>query len=543
MKDEAILREYNTLLLALEGFSRKIGAMTTKEKEREYGFHIFSEKGKKYFSVKYKDPETEEWITTKTSTETDNEEAAVAYAIENKERIIKEYKEKKARRQTKNNSEEFFAFLKKYYQDDSTYLERDTAANKNALPYEARKKANGFINNYLIPFFREKKINDISEVDNIVYSDLKIYLKNKQLKTKSINNILSVFNRILHYSLRSKKISALPYTPGEGRIRLSAEEKTNPNKPKALPADYFKGVFTTTLCLKGGRENTDLSYHLSLLGLSTGARDSELGRLKVSDIHYSREGGFYYAKILNHKIERFTKNGEEYRKIPLHPFVVERLTEYIKNKNLQKNDYLLGVPKLSPNTKKIDGYLHQSKAHNALIFFLRQIKFKENLAKGEIDFFTLFNNTLLEEEAKNNHYSFNSFRHTFTTLLELNAVPTDAKLYFTGHKSPNPILDNYTQINQLNNKFFYDNYGKRVISTLEKFVFISEKEAKEKEDIIEGFLEAQKGDPLFPNRPDLTPQDYKLSARALFPYHIMADTQKKTKTEAPIEDAIFTIVD
>jgi integrase len=177
-----------------------------------------------------------------------------------------------------------------------------------------------------------------------------------------------ILNRILQYHERNEIIDKLPYSKGTGIIKISKAEKANSKKPQILPINMLKGIFEISINpAKSKRENMLLYYTLSLIGLTTGMRDSEIGRIKVSDIIYVREENYFYLKAYNHKTDYYNvTETDEYRKIPLHPFVVDKLKIYIKEKNIGKDNYLFGTPKVNEDTKKIDGYLDQSKTHKSI---------------------------------------------------------------------------------------------------------------------------------------------------------------------------------
>jgi hypothetical protein len=64
-----------------------------KEAETAYGFNLLKVQSKKYksgfyYAVRYKDFNNKKWLSTKTSTNTDNEIIAKTFSIENREKII-----------------------------------------------------------------------------------------------------------------------------------------------------------------------------------------------------------------------------------------------------------------------------------------------------------------------------------------------------------------------------------------------------------------------------------------------------------------------
>jgi hypothetical protein len=50
------------------------------------------------------------------------------------------------------------------------------------------------------------------------------------------------------------------------------------------------------------------------------------------------------------------------------------------------------------------------------------------------------------------------------------------------------MMENYTHINSVDNKIFYDNYGKFVIGMLDKFIFTTNEEQK-KEKVLDNYVD------------------------------------------------------
>ena len=362
----SIIRQLNTLLLTANALVCESGVMENAEKK--YGFYLMKVESDRYksgfyYAVRYKDPETKKWIPTKKSADTDNETEAKSFAIENRDAIIREYKERKENRQTqkKNDGKNFYKMLLEYYQIDSKYLLDDGVNNKKAVVKKQRQLYNGFIKNFLVPYLQENKINSIRDITNSVYSGLKIYLQGKELSTKTINNYLTVFVRILQHHERNGVIHKLPYSTGNALIRITKEDKAKSKKPALLPTDKLAGILQNNMFFGGnGNKAPDtFSYLLAMIGLTTGMRDSEVGRIKREDIKHIRNENAYYLKVFNHKTDFYNTNGaDEYRKIPLHPFIVEMLKGHIKTTGKAKTDYLFGNPKMNEDTNRIDGYLN-----------------------------------------------------------------------------------------------------------------------------------------------------------------------------------------
>jgi len=128
-KLSSVVSQLNTLLLTANTLVCESGLMENAGKK--YGF---------YYAVRYKDPETKKWIPSKKSTGTDDETTARAFAIENRDAIIQEYKERKEIRAKKDTGESFYRMLREYYTPESKYLLNDKVNNKRKLPFHVIAK-------------------------------------------------------------------------------------------------------------------------------------------------------------------------------------------------------------------------------------------------------------------------------------------------------------------------------------------------------------------------------------------------------------------
>jgi hypothetical protein len=148
----------------------------------------------------------------------------------------------------------------------------------------------------------------------------------------------------------------------------------------------------------------------------------------------------------------------------------------------------------------------------------------------------------LEKEMNGKRIVFYSLRHTFHTLCGFytkndNGLISNADLidYFTGHNSGSKMRANYTHINKVDNKTFYDNYGKFIIGMLNKFIFRSEGGNEDIENYTNKFLEERKKDLL--NEDGKV--DYETGMNVI---KEMADTLRPKKTTDKNENDFFTSV-
>lgn len=487
----SIINQINSLLLSCNTLMCNSGAMDNAEKK--YQFYLMKIKSDNYksgfyYAVRYKDPETNNWIPTKKSTDTDDELLAKSFAIENREAIIQEYKERRNKRKKQTKGNDFYKMLKDYYLEDSKYLKDDAVNNKREIVKSQRIKFTGFINTYLIPYLQQNKINSIEDITKSIYSGLKVFLQcqlssktNDNLSAKTINNYLIAFNRILQYHERNDLISKLPYSKGTGLVKNTKENKEKSKKPVILPTDKLSGIFSD---IHFGELN-DTTFFYSILttfGLLTGMRDSEIGRLKREDIKYIKSENSYYVKVQNHKTDYHNTNEtDEYRKIPIHHYLVDMLKLYIQIMKKEKSDYLFGIPKFNEDTKKIDGYLDPRKFRKAIVDFYSRIKIKERIQEtgNLIEAFKIDKNEI-ENEMKEKNIVFYSLRHTFETLLATKYKGQTLLIdYMMGHKPIRAMLANYLHINEIDEETFWNEYGKLIIEFQNQFIPNSNLKLKE----------------------------------------------------------------
>ena len=492
----SVISQVNNLLLTCNTLLCNSGLMDNAGKI--HGFRV-DKISKGYWKVTYKCPDSKKWVIKKNFF-AKSEELANLYAIENKETIIKEYKENKVKRDTKNTGIDFYQMLEDYYTENSKYLQDDSVNKKRDLDDKMCSQYRGNIKNHFIPFLKEKKINSIQEITNSVYSDLKIYLQ-KKLKTNTyINNVLIPFNRILQYHERNGLIQKMPFGKGLGSVGKRNNEK---KERYPLPVEYLKNIFSSFM---NEDENSFYYFLLGMIGLTTGMRNSEVARIQRQDINRIKDTDIYILKAHNNKTKYYNTKNDEYRKIPLHPFVVECIKIYIKEKEkeaiIYPDSFLFGRPKMDKDGKIIDGILHPKTFDRAIKDLYRHIVMKQRYKEtGKLDEVAKVDDELLEAEMKKNHTTYYSLRHTFHTLCVLyrfndpDTERTDDLVdYFTGHKISNAMRANYTHINKVENNIFFNNYGKFVIDMLNKYIFLSEEESQAKKESVKNRFEKMKSE-------------------------------------------------
>jgi len=425
MVSDGLLREFSQLLLKHSVCLEDIMAMVYSKDELD----PLTGKYKKYFDlttvnrdtakypegftykVRYKIdlsgnkiPQGKATYTTKTAAI----DEAVRLGFDNRLEVLKVYELNKDK---PKGGSIFYKMLTDYYLDGSKYLQDDTVNNKREVVHKSRIEARSFIKNDLIPYLREKKIDSIDGITTPIFSGFKLYLQEKAIKDKTINNRLNYLIRILEYHSRNGLLVKLPYTKGTALLRLNGKQEKE--DAEILPVEKLKGIFPVQRLLDLTIQHTIMNYHpdmncnhegfpkptqkdqemlfsgyilpftLCVLGLNTGMRNSEIGRIKREDFIGVPEKETFLLKVWNKKTEYFNKTNESnYRKIPLHPYTIEAVKTYIRKREelfgaLGDADFLFGNSVKDKDTGEADGFLHSYVFDKAVLLILCLIKYQE----------------------------------------------------------------------------------------------------------------------------------------------------------------------
>jgi integrase len=444
---------------------------------KKHGFKL--KKVNDHYEVRYKDGDS--WLSTKKIIYTDNEREAVNFAISEKQNIILEYKGKKASREQKKDCIQLYKMLSGYYTENSIYLQKDSNDNKDSIAPSHIRILKNITEKYLIPFLKEKKVKCFDDITKSVYADYKIHLQSKNYTSGYVNQILSAFNRILKHAERYDMIMKLPYSRGTGLVKKSEEEQER-NKGDCLPIEKMLNIipFCYHLLINRVLKSTEVLL-LMALGLTTGLRDKEMANIKISDIKFVSKKNMYLLFVNNKKNERFlSEKSEKYRKIPLHPVVVDLITRHIKKTGRGNDDFLFGKNKNKTEVQKLS-YVFSV---NAILYLLIAFKIREKIQetasiREAIDIIKSYRGILNSQEkmkeirdyAQNNNFHFYSFRHTIVTLMNIEKIHPDFNDYFTGHKPIAKMRDNYTHINTVDNGLFCEEYAMPYLDMINKYFF------------------------------------------------------------------------
>ena len=364
-------------------------------------------------------------VKTKWTTRTNNYDLAVKFAIENRERLLKEYFE----RGTKKPYSEFLSIFKNYYAKDSEYLQIDINRGRKVKD-DSRRTYNNFINNQFIPYLKSHGIKEIEQIDTPFLTRFQNYLLAKKqkdgktiegIKPQTVNHYISHISMIFDHLLLEGFIkinpckSVIPIKVGEDDQEITG----------CYEIDKLKGVFN--------REwENDLSYMLTLLIYTTNLRNSEIEKIRISDLTMMDQ--FHFINIPDSK----TPNG--IRAVPIHDFVYDKLMEYVGKYN--KTDYIFKT-----KGKKIQSYVYKKAALE--------------LAK--------YTGYSLEDVDKEN-IRFYSGRHFWKTLMNSGELG-DVEEFFMGHKVGKDVAKRYNHKDKVGREKLLEK-TKKVFEILDNKLFI-----------------------------------------------------------------------
>jgi len=360
------------------------------------------------------------------TTGTNDKEAAEKWAVENRERILNNYFSRKI---VKKSYGELYDILRKYYSKDSKYLEVDFNRGKS-LGETSRNAYHNFITKQFIPYLKKHAIRNFEEIDTPFLARFQNYLlagrKTKKgitpgVKPQTIKIYLLTISNIFNHLLISGHVKT---NPCKSLIKLKIK---NEQIRGCYEITKLKGVFNKAW-------DSQLYYLLCLVIYTTGIRNSEIERMRVNSI--ISIDNINFINITESK----TKNG--IRIVPLHDFVLQKLSAYIRKTKKKHNDLIFK----KENTVKILSKTYEN-------------------ANAELAKFTKYTKEMLEKE----NITFYSGRHFWKTLMDSEMLG-DIEEYFMGHKVSRNVSKRYNHKDKQGKKKLLER-ARKVFSILDKHIF------------------------------------------------------------------------
>jgi integrase len=388
------------------------GYSFTKVKSKKYGFLYYVryiEKGK--------------LVPSRWNTRTNNLDAAECFALENREKILTAYHAKYDVDDKMKSLHQMYTVLETYYKKNSRYIEIIKKRGRR-LCEQVRSQNNSFINNVFIPFLKKNRVKRFNEISAPIMAKFQDELcasglgsEAAGLKPQTINRYMIGIRTIFDHMVRDGLMA-------ENILKRVESLKTKPGDCKVIgcyEADKPWGAFN-----RAWKDET--SYMLNLLIYSTGMRNSEIMNIKPRDI--INMGSCRFLDIKESK----TDNG--LRLVPLHPYVYEKLSSWIKKRHIADDAPVFPV-----------------KAH---AFTKAYILLGKRLG---------FDKAALKER----NIVFYSGRHYWKTLMNANDLG-DIEEYFMGHKVSKDVAERYNHRDKQGQKRLLAKAGK-MLRILDKTLF------------------------------------------------------------------------
>ena len=321
-------------------------------------------------------------VPSKWCTNTNDEAAATAFAVEKREEILSACYSRRARPPA-----EMYNIFDKYYEKDSPFLLID-AKRGRTLGDEKRAINDRFVKGWFVPFLKKNGARYVEDIDTAMLSRFQNHLL-KTMKPQTVNAYLSAVKMIFAHFVTTGYARNNPCA-GLQRLRVKPEDVAATG---CYELGRLKGVF-------GEPWRNRRHYLLCLLIYATGMRNSEINRLQLSDI--VEIGGARFIDIPKSK----SPNGE--RRVPLHDFVHGKIVEHARGDDV-----------FPQRPCSFDGLCHR-----ANLSLARHTGYTQEMLKAE-------------------NIVFYSDRHFWKTMMSAEGLGENAEEVFMGHKTSGDVAKSY----------------------------------------------------------------------------------------------------
>jgi integrase len=355
-------------------------------------------------------------VPSKWNTHTNNLAEAEHFARENRDRVLSEYYARHTPRG------ELYSILENYYTKKSPYLITDRNRNR-IIGEKTRSVYYHFTVKVFIPFLKTERIKTFGDITPPLVVRFQNHLLAKGNRPQTVNRYLGSTRAIFNQLLMT------------GVIRESAFDKVRMLKTGAKTGtirgchelDRITGVFNTPWKEKP-------HYLLCMVIYTTGLRNSEMERMRVKDLMEIE--GCHFISVKKSK----TENGV--RTVPLHRFVYDQISGYIRETGKNPDDYLFSA----------HGGPNQSTLYRAA----------NRLLAEKLD----VNGGYLEEQK----ITFYSGRHFWKTLMSAEGLGEDIEEYFMGHKVYGDVSRRYNHKDRRGQKRLLEK-ARNVFAILDEKIF------------------------------------------------------------------------
>jgi integrase len=348
-------------------------------------------------------------IPSRWTTRTDNYDIACQFAVENRERLLEQYRSRKGLRAA---SGDLYDFMERYYAKGSRCLDTDIKRGRRVSEGSRRVYYNTVIKKW-IPYLHSHQTRSYEDIDTPFLARYQNHLLQEGIKPQTINHYCSHVSKIFDYLVTQGHVRTNPFASLPALIAgEDSQEERGCYEIKKL-----KGVFNR-------KWPDELSYLLCLMIYTTNMRNCEIARLQLRDLVQIENIAF--INIPKSK----SKNGE--RLAPLHDFVCRKLRRYAAKHAIHPDDCLFG------NGKRIQSSVWK----DAYVAMGAMLGYDEARLAAE-------------------HITFYSGRHFWKTLMNSEELG-DVEEYFMGHKVSNDVSRRYNH---------RDKQGRKLLARKARAVF------------------------------------------------------------------------
>jgi len=234
----------------------------------------------------------------------------------------------------------------------------------------------------------------------------------KPMSDRNVNKLLQFVGSFWRWAAEHyDDCPANPFTGMSIKIKRQAREERDPFTVAELRTIFDAPLYTGCQSLHYWSEPGELVprdagiYWVPLISLFSGARAGEIIQLYVHDV--KEEEGIWYFDINAVEADKHVKNASSWRKIPIHPTLMEiGLLEHAEDRRAQ------GEQRLFPDLKLGEDGYYSSPFSKHFGRFLKSVVVKTH---------------------KN---TFHSFRHSFEDACRNSSIPWDVMNAFQGHGQP-----------------------------------------------------------------------------------------------------------
>jgi len=369
----------------------------TKVKNKKHGFLYY---------VRYM--RNGKMIRSRWCTRTNNLYAAELFAYENRDRILAEYDEK---RRPEHVKQSVYYTLSEYYKKDSEFL-KDAADRGREITDNVRITYHNFINNVFAVFLKDRDVLKINDITPSLLAKFQTYMLKNGYSPYTINRRFGAIKAIFSHLVLDGVITENVFKQLTPLRENKFKKKRAKTRGGCYEIDLLNGIYN-----KEWKEKKE--YLLNLLIYSTGIRNTEIENLKPEDIIKIKNCHFINVKGREIHGEYISKTENGIRIAPLHPFVYEKIINYVNKNNISPDDFIF--PKLK----------HSKFYGKANLLLGIKLSGRINTKPADVE-------NYLEREA----ITFYSGRHFWKTLMSANSLG-DVEEYFMGHKITQDVAKIY----------------------------------------------------------------------------------------------------